>query len=115
MTPSITPSETPRPTETFTPSHTPTVTDTPTITPTPTVLCTVITPQSINVRSRATRNSQLVAQLPQGTVARVFAVEQGFDVGVLWYRIETEIDGTTIRGVYVRSDTVTEIDDCPTL
>jgi tetratricopeptide (TPR) repeat protein len=114
-TASITPSETPRPTETFTPSQTPTITNTPTVTPTPTVLCSVITPQSINVRSRATRNSQLVAQLPQGTVARVYAVEQGVDDGVLWYRIETEVDGTTIRGVYVRSDTVTEIDGCPSL
>jgi hypothetical protein len=114
-TATITPSETPRPTETFTPSDTPTITETPSVTPTPTVLCTVIAPQNINVRSRASRDSALVAQLPEGTVAQVYAVQQGVDDGVVWYQIETQVDGTVIRGSFVRSDTVRQVTPCPSL
>jgi tetratricopeptide (TPR) repeat protein len=112
-TATITPSETPRPTETYTPTWTPSVTPTPTITPTLETVCTVITSQSINVRSRASRSATLIAQLPTATVLRVLGVETGFDDGLLWYRVEGEVEGSFIRNGYVRSDTVNQVTPCP--
>jgi len=73
----------------------------------------VITRQSINVRSRASRTATLIAQLPTATVLRVLGVETGFDDGLLWYRVEGDIDGSIIRNGYVRSDTVNQVTPCP--
>jgi LysM repeat protein len=86
-----------------------------TSTPIPAVLCTVMSSQAINLRSRSTHDAAIVAQLPANTEMRVSAVEIGSADNVTWYRVETEVDGTTIRGGFVRSDQVEEITPCPTL
>jgi tetratricopeptide (TPR) repeat protein len=113
-TPSHTPTHTITPSETPRPSETPSVTPTPTITPTLETLCTVITRQNINVRSRpAAGDTALVAQLPTGTVLRVLGVETGLNDGLLWYRIEADYSGIVIRNGYVRSDTVNQVTPCP--
>jgi tetratricopeptide (TPR) repeat protein len=113
-TPTNTPTETPTLTPSFTPSHTPTITETPTPTATLVVQCRVYVGRldGVNVRSRAAVASTLIAYIPEGQALDVLGIENNLTEGSQWYRIQANIDGSTVQG-WIRADLVVEITDCP--
>lgn len=123
VTPSLTPTETATPTHTatitptLTPSNTPTITPTPTVTNTPTVLCRVsnLGTDGVRVRAQPSTRAILIGNLAPRVSADVLRQDRSADDGRVWYFIYAIIEGSSeIRG-WVRSDTVTPLENCPTL
>lgn len=123
VTPSMTPTETNTPTHTptitptFTPSLTPTDTLTPTITNTPPVLCRVFnnSAEGVRVRAQPSVRGILIGNLPVRASADVLRQDRSVDDGRVWYYIYVVIEGSSEIKGWVRSDTVTPFDNCPTL
>ena len=123
VTPSLTPTETATPTHTptvtptFTPSLTPTITLTPTVTNTPPVLCRVFnnSPDGVRVRAQASVKGILIGNLPVRASADVLRQDRSVDDGRVWYYIYAVIEGSSEIKGWVRADTVTPFDNCPTL
>jgi tetratricopeptide (TPR) repeat protein len=123
VTPSLTPTETATPTHTptitptFTPSMTPTITLTPTVTNTPPVLCRVFNNSSdgIRVRAQASVKGILIGNLPVRASADVLRQDRSVDDGRVWYYIYAVIEGSSEIKGWVRADTVTPFENCPTL
>ncbi len=123
VTPSLTPTETATPTHTptitptFTPSMTPTITLTPTVTNTPPVLCRIFnnSQAGINVRAQASVKGILIGNLPVRSSADVLRQDRSVDDGRVWYYIYAVIEGSSEIKGWVRADTVTPFDNCPTL
>ncbi len=119
-----TPTQTATPTATNTPTTTPTITDTPTVTNTPTatptqpVLCRLVvrnTLDSANVRALPSITSRVIGFLPAGESADVVAQQRDTGSVLIWYNVRAQLDtGSAIEG-WVRSDTVTELSECPPL
>lgn len=123
VTPSLTPTETATPTHTptvtptYTPSMTPTITLTPTVTNTPPVLCRVFnnSPDGVRVRAQASVKGILIGNLPVRASADVLRQDRSVDDGRVWYYIYAVIEGSSEIKGWVRADTVTPFDNCPTL
>ncbi|MEZ4667198.1 MAG: hypothetical protein R3E39_04650 [Anaerolineae bacterium] len=116
-TETATPTHTPTITPTLTPSDTPTITPTPTVTNTPAVLCRVsnLGTDGVRVRAQPSTRAILIGNLAPRVAADVLRQDRSPDDGRVWYFIYAIIEGSSeIRG-WVRSDTVTPLDNCPTL
>jgi tetratricopeptide (TPR) repeat protein len=113
-----TPTHTPTPSSTPTATDTPTVTSTPTVTPTQPVLCRLVvrnTLDSANVRALPSITSRVIGFLPAGESANVVAQQRDTGSVLIWYNVRAQLDtGSSIEG-WVRSDTITELTDCPPL
>lgn len=123
VTASMTPSHTLTPTHTHTPTTTPTltlsptITLTPTITTTPIVLCRVInaSPEAINVRSEPSITADRVGRILPRIVVEVAGQQIGLQDGRVWYLVVANIgQNASVRG-WVRGDTVSQVDPCPSL
>jgi tetratricopeptide (TPR) repeat protein len=123
VTSSLTPTETSTPTHTptitptYTPSETSTITLTPTVTNTPPVLCRVFNNSSdgVRVRAQASVKGILIGNLPVRASADVLRQDRSVDDGRVWYYIYAVIEGSSEIKGWVRADTVTPFDNCPTL
>lgn len=113
-----TPTETPTPTWTPSPTLSPTATLVPTITPTPPELCRVLVlgQNGIRMRARATTNSPQVTVIPPGTSMAVLQQQRESSLadGPVWYFVRVRVEDSESTG-WVRSDTVTQISECPSL
>lgn len=114
FTASNTPTDTNTPTASFTPTSTFTPTDTPTVTSTPTYICRAFTTQNTNVRTTPSFDAALFGQIPVSTVVNVLGQERD-DQGNLWFKVDVEVQGTTVQNVYVPADRVTQFaeSECP--
>lgn len=114
FTASNTPTDTNTPTASFTPTSTFTPTDTPTVTSTPTYICRAFTTQNTNVRTTPSFDAALFGQIPVSTVVNVLGQERD-DQGNLWFKVDVEVQGTTVQNVYVPADRVTQFAEsgCP--
>ncbi len=112
-----TPTHTPTVTPTYTPSMTSTITLTPTVTNTPPVLCRIFnnTSAGINVRAQASVKGLLIGNLPVRASADVLRQDRSVDDGRVWYYIYVVIESSSEIKGWVRADTVTPFDNCPTL
>lgn len=117
-TETLTPTHTPTVTPTFTPSMTPTATDIPSPTPIPPELCRVLVlnQQGIRLRQSPTTNSPSITTLAPGTGMSVLEQRYEGDIrgNAIWYRVRVNIGGSMIEA-WVRSDTVSQISECPPL
>ncbi len=113
-TPTTTPTETLTPTFTLTPTHT----LVPTETPIPPELCRVLVlgQNGIRMRARATTNSPQITVIPPGTSMAVLQQQRQETApdGPVWFFVRVRVDDSESTG-WVRSDTVTELTDCPTI
>ncbi len=116
-TETTTPTHTPTITPTLTPSLTPTETLTPTVTNTPPVLCRIFnnSPDGVRVRAQPSVKGILIGNLPVRASADVLRQDRSVDDGRVWYYIYAVIEGSSEIKGWVRSDTVTPFDNCPTL
>jgi tetratricopeptide (TPR) repeat protein len=120
LTATHTPTLTTTPTATITPSATltPTPTLIPTETPIPPELCRVLVlgQNGIRMRARATTNSPQITVIPPGTSMAVLQQQRQETAtdGPVWYFVRVRIDDSESTG-WVRSDTVTELTECPTI
>jgi hypothetical protein len=96
---------------------TPTITLTPTVTNTPPVLCRIFNNSAagINVRAQASVKGLLIGNLPVRASADVLRQDRSIDDGRVWYYIYVVIEGTSEIKGWVRADTVTPFENCPTL
>jgi tetratricopeptide (TPR) repeat protein len=118
-TATLTPTHTPTITPSYTPSITPSETLTPTITPTPPELCRIVLlsgSDAKRIRSRPALNSQIIGQLNPGTSADVIGQQYENDKAgnPIWYNIRVQVEGNILTG-WIRSDTVTQLTNCPPL
>ncbi|MBA3870580.1 MAG: tetratricopeptide repeat protein [Anaerolineae bacterium] len=116
-TETATPTHTPTITPTYTPSMTSTITETPTVTNTPPVLCRIFnnTSAGINVRAQASVKGLLIGNLPVRASADVLRQDRSVDDGRVWYYIYVVIESSSEIKGWVRADTVTPFDNCPSL
>jgi len=90
---------------------------TPTVTNTPPVLCRVFNNSSdgVRVRAQASVKGILIGNLPVRASADVLRQDRSVDDGRVWYYIYAVIEGSSEIKGWVRADTVTPFDNCPTL
>lgn len=95
---------------------TPTHTLTPTLTPVPPELCRVLVlgQNGIRMRARATTNSPQITVIPAGISMAVLQQQRQETApdGPVWFFVRVRIDDSESTG-WVRSDTVTELTECP--
>jgi tetratricopeptide (TPR) repeat protein len=113
-TPTLT--STPTLTLTYTPTLTPTFTLVPTNTLVPPELCRVLVlgQNGIRMRARATTNSPQITVIPAGISMAVLQQQRQETApdGPVWFFVRVRIDDSESTG-WVRSDTVTELTECP--